>query len=160
MAVELVPAYGRTEELKELFAEYSDLLLAREPDFRPCLAQQNFNRELECPEEKYVGEDQRLYLALAEGRCAGCIGLKRLDEGRCEMKRLYVRPQFQGRGIARLLASQVISDAKALGYRAMLLDTLPCLWEAVKLYYQLGFYEIPPYNDNPVKDTLFLQLDL
>ena len=80
--------------------------------------------------------------------------------GRCEMKRLYVQPQYRGRGLARQLIRRITEDARQIGYRCMLLDTLPVLEDAVRLYRQLGFYEIPCYNDSPVESTLFFQLDL
>ena len=76
------------------------------------------------------------------------------------MKRLYVRPEYRGRGIARRLIRKLTDDARQLGYHHLLLDTLPALEEAVRLYRRLGFYEIPCYNDSPVDSTLFFQLDL
>ena len=88
------------------------------------------------------------------------IALRRLDGERCEMKRLYVQPQYRGRGLARQLIRRITEDARQIGYRCMLLDTLPVLEDAVRLYRQLGFYEIPCYNDSPVESTLFFQLDL
>lgn len=94
------------------------------------------------------------------GWTVGCIALRRLDGERCEMKRLYVQPQYRGRGLARQLIRRIIEDARQIGYRCMLLDTLPVLEDAVRLYRQLGFYEIPCYNDSPVESTLFFQLDL
>ena len=97
---------------------------------------------------------------MADGTAAGCIALRRLDGARCEMKRLYVRPEHRGRGIARRLIRQITDDARQLGYRHLLLDTLPALEEAVRLYRRLDFSEIPCYNDSPVESTLFFQLDL
>ena len=90
----------------------------------------------------------------------GWTGGRRLDGERCEMKRLYVQPQYRGRGLARQLIRRITEDARQIGYRCMLLDTLPVLEDAVRLYRQLGFYEIPCYNDSPVESTLFFQLDL
>ena len=90
----------------------------------------------------------------------GCIALRKLDEERCEMKRLYVRPAFRGRHIARRLVDQIIANARMIGYRRMLLDTLPCLEDAVRMYRKLGFRDIPCYNDSPMDITLFMGLDL
>ena len=100
------------------------------------------------------------YLALVDGTPAGCIALRKLDEERCELKRLYVRPAFRGRGLARLLTEQILRDARAIGYRKILLDTLPFLESAIRLYRSLGFTDAPRYNDSPLDTTLFLQRDL
>ena len=100
------------------------------------------------------------YRAAALAHINRFIALRRLDGERCEMKRLYVQPQYRGRGLARQLIRRITEDARQIGYRCMLLDTLPVLEDAVRLYRQLGFYEIPCYNDSPVESTLFFQLDL
>ena len=76
------------------------------------------------------------------------------------MKRLYVRPEFRGHRIGSLLIQRLIDDAREIGYRQMLLDTLPFLQSAIRLYRQFGFYDIPCYNDSPLEQTLFLRLDL
>ena len=76
------------------------------------------------------------------------------------MKRLYVRPEYRGRGIARQLIQKIADDARQMGFRHLLLDTLPALEDAVRLYRRLSFYEIPCYNDSPMESTLFFQLDL
>ena len=102
----------------------------------------------------------RLYLALGEGEAAGCIALRKLDDQRCEMKRLNVRPAFRGHRIGDALVDRIIQDARAIGYRYMLLDTLPFLESAIHMYQKRGFYEIPCYNDSPVETTLFMQYDL
>ncbi|MEI3347399.1 MAG: GNAT family N-acetyltransferase [Dysosmobacter sp.] len=93
-------------------------------------------------------------------RMAGCIGLRRLDERRCEMKRLYVRPAFRGHGIAHTLVETILADARALGYRQMFLDTLPFLDTAIAMYRRFGFIDIPRYNDSPLDNTVYLRLDL
>ena len=90
----------------------------------------------------------------------GCIALRRLDGTTCELKRLYVRPAFRGRGIAGAMMQRILDDARAIGYTAMLLDTLPFLTSAIRMYRALGFYDIPPYNDSPLDTTIFLRLDL
>jgi len=160
VAVELASGFSRPEEVRQLFREYTDLVMAEEPDFREYLAMQDFDHECQHLAEKYGPPGGRLYLAWEEGRAAGCVGLKALDSERCEMKRLYVRPAFRGRRIGTLLARQVIRDAEEAGYRAMLLDTFPSLREALALYQKLGFYEIPRYSDSPIAGTVYLQLDL
>lgn len=137
------------------------MLVACDPSFRRYLDLQHYSEELQNPAAKYGPPDGRLYLArLPDGTAAGCIALRRLDAGRCEMKRLYVRPEYRGRGIARQLIQKIADDARQMGFRHLLLDTLPALEDAVRLDRRLGFYEIPCYNDSPMESTLFFQLDL
>ena len=140
--VVIEPAYNALSDVRALFEAYTAMLVTHDPAFQIYLDIQHYADELRAPAAKYAPPDGRLYLARVDGRAAGCIALRRLDGERCEMKRLYVQPQYRGRGLARQL------------------DTLPVLEDAVRLYRQLGFYEIPCYNDSPVESTLFFQLDL
>ena len=160
MSFDIVPGYDRPEEVRALFTEYTRMLVEGSPDFAQYLVIQNYDEEIAHLEKKYGRPAGRLYLALAEGQGVGCIALRRLDDERCEMKRLYVRPAYRGSGLGGELVRRVIDDARAIGYRHMLLDTLPSLQSAVRMYRALGFYDIPCYNDSPVDDTIFLQLDL
>ena len=136
--VVIEPAYNALSDVRALFEAYTAMLVTHDPAFQIYLDIQHY----------------------ADGRAAGCTALRRLDGERCEMKRLYVQPQYRGRGLARQLIRRITEDARQIGYRCMLLDTLPVLEDAVRLYRQLGFYEIPCYNDSPVESTLFFQLDL
>lgn len=160
MAVTLIPACGHIREIGELFREYTDMLIAGDSSFQQYLALQHYDQELACPEDKYGPPFGRLYLAYCDGMPAGCIGLKKIDEQNCEMKRLYVRPAFRGRQIGTLLVRRVIEDAKTIGYSAMLLDTLPFLESAVCLYRACGFYEIESYNNSPMAESIYMKLDL
>ena len=102
----------------------------------------------------------RLYLAYCEEEPAGCIGLRKIDEKTCEMKRLYVRPRFRGRRLAEKLVQKIIADAEDIGYSCMLLDTLPFLKTAIHLYKKYGFYETECYNNSPMRTSIFMRFDL
>lgn len=160
MKLELIPAYDHPAEILSLFAEYTHILLSHALSFQIYLDIQHYEDEIRDLETKYGRPDGRLYLALWEGEAAGCIALRKLDEQRCEMKRLYVRPAFRGHKIGDALVDRVIQDAKAIGYRHMLLDTLPFLESAIHMYQKRGFYETPSYNDSPMETTIFMQYDL
>jgi len=160
MPIEIKPAYRDIEAVKELFGEYTNMLIETDARFNEYLDFQGYESELENLDKKYGPPGGRLYIALFDGKAAGCIALRPLDEERCEMKRLYVRPEFRGNGIAKAMIEMLIHDAIHIGYRSMLLDTLPALKDALKTYAKFGFYEIPSYNDSPVNGAIFLRLDL
>ena len=121
---------------------------------------QGFAEELADLPGAYGAADGRLFYAEVDGRPAGCVGVRRLSDGMCEMKRLYVEPEARGTGVGRQLAMAAIQAAKALGYRRVMLDTLPAMRIAVKLYRELGFTEAPSYYQTPVEGTVFMTLDL
>lgn len=141
-------------EARKLFLEYSDWLGLD-------LCFQNFEKELAELPGAYAPPDGRLILAMHEDEIAGCVCLRKIGEGACEMKRLYVRPEFRGKGVGRALALKIIEEARAIGYDSMRLDTLPSqMSEAIKMYRSLGFREIAPYYHNPVEGALFMELML
>lgn len=160
MNTEIVLAYEKPQEAAALFTEYTNLLVESDPAFKEYLSIQNYDEELEHLEEKYGFPYGRLYLAYDNGKLAGCIGLKRIDEYNCEMKRLYVRPEFRGQQIGDRLIQKIIDEARQIGYQSMLLDTLPFLQSAVHLYKKYGFYEIESYNDSPLAASIFMKLNL
>ena len=158
--LELVDGCDAPDEVGALFAEYTRMLIEGDSKFQAYLDIQNYDEELLHLPTKYGRPAGRLYLAYLDGVLAGCIGLRRIDEENCEMKRLYVRPAFRGKGIAGKLVAQIISEAREIGYRRMLLDTLPFLQSALKLYRKVGFYEIGCYNDSPMETSIYMALDL
>lgn len=121
---------------------------------------QGFEQELAGLPGSYAPPQGRLLLAWEGGQTAGCIALRPLEPGSCEMKRLYVRPAFRGHGIGRVLVDRIIQAARQAGYRLMRLDTLPSMTAALALYRRLGFREIAPYYENPVEGAVFLELQL
>ena len=111
-------------------------------------------------EIKYGHPYGRLYVAYYGEKLAGCVGLRKIDDKNCEMKRMYVRPEFRGKHIGDAMAKLVIADAKEIGYSHMLLDTFPFLKAAIQMYRGYGFYEIACYNDCPMTDVVYMKLDL
>jgi len=124
------------------------------------LSFQNFEEELKRLPGEYAPPGGVLFLAWAEARPAGCVAVRRIDDRDCEMKRLYVRDAFRGLSAGERLAREAIEWARAASYRRMLLDTLPSMRSAHRLYERLGFVEIPAYRFNPVEGTRFMALEL
>ena len=139
---------------RELFLEYAQSL-----GFSLCF--QNFDQELAGLPGDYAPPEGRLLLAEYEGRLAGCVALHKLSDTICEMKRLYLRPQFRGKGLGRALADRIIAEARQIGYRHMRLDTVePMMKDAVAMYRKIGFKEIPSYRPNPIAGALYMELQL
>jgi len=141
------------EDVKRLFREYEESL-----GFD--LSFQNFEEELATLPGEYAPPYGCLLLAEHEGKIVGCVGLRKIEKGICEMKRLYVVPQFRRKGIGRRLAAVVIEEARKIGYRSMRLDTIETMKEAISLYKSLGFKEIEPYRYNPIKGARYMELIL
>ena len=141
------------EEVKKLFMEYTQSL---EID----LAFQDFETEFRDLPGKYKAPDGILLLAFVDGKAAGCIALRKIDEGICEMKRLYVREAFRGFQIGKRLITMIIEQAVRLQYDYMRLDTLPTMTKAQDLYRAFGFYGIGPYVFNPIQGTRFMEIKL
>jgi putative acetyltransferase len=141
-------------QARELFLEYAQSL-----GFSLCF--QNFDKELADLPGDYAPPAGRLLLAEFDGQLAGCVALHKLEPGICEMKRLYLRPLFRGKGLGRAIADRIISEARQIGYQRMRLDTVePVMKDAVGMYRRLGFKEIAPYCNNPMPGTLYMELQL
>ena len=145
---------AQIEQVRELFLEYAKSL-----GFSLCF--QGFDKELADLPGGYAPPDGRLLLAELEGRLAGCVALHKLETQVCEMKRLYLRPEFRAKGLGRALCDRILSEARNIGYRHLRLDTVePIMKDAVALYRRLGFREIAPYRQNPIAGALYMELDL
>ena len=123
MIMELATEEPLLSQVREIFREYQASLGVD-------LCFQNFEEELATLPGKYAPPQGRLYLAYVDGQLAGCIALRRFEENHCEMKRLYLRPQFRGQNMGKKLAEKVIGDARQIGYSQMCLDTLPQIGRA------------------------------
>lgn len=144
-------AAQQLDSVRDLFREYQDFLGVS-------LCFQSFEGELAALPGKYsASRDGCLYLAEKEGSDVGCVAFYRVDDSTCELKRLFVRPQFHQHGIGRSLLQRAISDAEKIGYRWMILDSLARLKPACELYRSLGFSLIDPYNENPHDDVLYFR---
>jgi ribosomal protein S18 acetylase RimI-like enzyme len=150
-------------QARELFLEYAESL-----GFSLCF--QNFDKELAELPGDYAPPAGSLLLAEYEGQLAGCVAFHNLirattndhrltTDNICEMKRLYLRPQFRSKGLGRALADRIIAEARQIGYKRMRLDTVePVMKDAVAMYRQLGFVEIAPYCANPIAGALYMEL--
>jgi putative acetyltransferase len=139
-------------EARELFLEYAQSL-----GFSLCF--QSFDKELANLPGDYAPPEGRLLLAEYESQLAGCVALHPLEAGICEMKRLYLRPPFRGKGLGRVLADRIISEARQIGYQRMRLDTVePVMKDALTMYRKIGFREIAPYRSNPIAGALYMEL--
>ena len=141
------------DEIRRLFLEYVEWIGID-------LSFQNFEAELAGLPGGYAPPQGRLLIALQDDRPAGCVALRPLEPDTCEMKRLYIRPEFRGAGLGRQLVVAIVAEGRSIGYRRMRLDTLPIMASAQKLYESLGFREIEPYRFNPVPGTRYLEADL
>jgi len=151
----IIPATtpAQVELVRSLFREYADAT-------GRCECFQGFAKEVAELPGPYAPPTGQLLIAEVDSQAAGCVALRKLDHGVCEMKRLYLRPQFRRRHLGRQLTEAIIAEARSVRYRAMRLDTLPSMVAARALYQKLGFRPIPRYNDNPSAGVIYLELRL
>ncbi len=149
-----VESAAQVAQARELFLEYAQSLGVN-------LCFQNFEEELAGLPGHYAPPHGRLLLAEYEGQLAGCVALHQWEPGVCEMKRLYLRLSFRGKGLGRVIAETIIAEARNIGYRHMRLDTIePIMKDAVEMYRKLGFREIAPYRPNPIAGAMYMELQL
>jgi len=141
------------EHARELFIEYADYI-GFDLEF------QNFDNEVKMLPKDYAPPKGCILLAFFKKDLAGCVALRPYKDKICEMKRLYVRQTYRGKGIGKALSKKIIEKAKIISFTHMRLDTLPYMKEAITIYLSLGFKEIKPYRYNPIEDAKFFELDL
>jgi len=151
--VEVARAGTLADTVRDLFLEYGETL-----GFNTCFA--GLDQELTVLPGDYAPPRGCLLLAQESGAAAGCVGVRPLDAERCEMKRLFVRPQYRGLGLGRRLSESAMARARAAGYRRIYLDSLPTMLEARALYAALGFTACAPYYDNSLLGSVCFELDL
>jgi len=151
--VQITGAYSgdALEDIRMLFAEYAASLPFE-------LSFQGFHKELASLPGEYTPPSGRLLLATDAGNGAGCAALRKMSADSCELKRMYVRPDFRGKGIGRLLAEHIVSEARSIGYGSIRLDTIASMKEAISLYRSLGFVAIAPYRFNPIEGAQYMEL--
>ena len=158
--IRIIPAQENINEFIMLVREYTDMIRKEGASVAETLSSQHLDEELKNAEKKYGYPGGRMYLLLVDRNTAGCVALTGNDDTYCEIKRLYVKPEYRGRGLSKLLCIKVIEDAKVIGYKYMRLDTFPFMKSALHLYENLGFKYIEKNNDNPAENAFFMQLTL
>ncbi len=154
MNLKQVESDDEVQQVRRLFEEYAGWL-----GFNLCF--QNFDKELAQLPGDYAPPNGRLLLAVENDQVAGCVALRKIGEGIGEMKRLYVRPEFRGKGLGRTLTETIIEAARDLSYQRLRLDTLPGrMDQAIAMYRSLGFIDIERYYNNPYEDAAFMELIL
>lgn len=153
MEIDIKAAYNDLENIKLLFNEYTTMLGVN-------LAFQGYDEEIKNLLGKYALPYGRLYIAYYDNKAAGCIALRKFENDGCEMKRLFVRPEYRHLKIGKKLVDKIIEDARELKYKYVVLDTLSNLHEAVSLYRKSGFQEVEAYYENPLDNVLYFKLEL
>lgn len=146
--------YKYIDKVKRLIELYMSEL-DRDLDF------QNIDDEFKYFQQKYAEPKGKLLVALnKENHVIGCVAFHSFDKEKCEMKRLFVLPEYRSKKVGQLLVQHIIEDAQKAGYKEMILDTIQPLKSAIGLYRKFGFQETKPYYDNPMHDVIYMKLKL
>ena len=152
--MEIVDGKPYLDQAKNLIVEYTERL-GRD------LAFQNIDDELKDLSRKYAGQEGALLVAIdGKGNVGGMVAYHRHSDDRCEMKRLYVKPEFRGEKLGERLIREILKRARQAGYKEMVLDTITPLQSAIHLYKKFGFAECAPYYDNPMDDVIYMKKSL
>jgi ribosomal protein S18 acetylase RimI-like enzyme len=144
-------------ETKEEIIKAKELIIEYIKWLNQDLSLQNIDDELMNFPQKYKEPDGAFIIAKDNDNIVGCVGIKKLDESVCEMKRLFVNDKYKGKGIGKKLVKIIIKEAKSKNYKKMRLDTLRTMKNALKIYYKNNFYEIEPYYNNPNNDVVYIE---
>jgi ribosomal protein S18 acetylase RimI-like enzyme len=153
MNTAIEPAYNELDTVRILFKEYSQI-----PGAEQCFV--SFEKELRTLPGEYGSPKGRLYLAYYDNKAAGCIAVRPVNSDTCEIKRLYVRPEFRGHEIGRLLLEKSMSDSKRMGYGKICLETLPTMRAAISIYESPGFKQIKSYLPGTKISSIYLGLNI
>jgi ribosomal protein S18 acetylase RimI-like enzyme len=159
MKIEIItPTTEKDLEIARQLGYQYAATISEDPFLEKYFKSQNYFAEIDKMPKGYEPPDGAYFLAFVEDTPAGIVALKRLENSICEMKRLFVAPEFRGTGLGRILAERIVSEGKKLGYTKMRLDnSRSVMAKAVALYKSMGFYEIEPYNQNFVPDAYFME---
>ena len=152
--MKIVDGKDYLDDIKQLIIEYQNAL-DRDLSF------QSFDDELSNLKGKYTEPNGRILVALCDdGKAVGCVAFHKHSNKRCEMKRLYVKPEYRKLHLVGQLVEKIIETAQGDCYSEMVLDTVKPLQSAIHLYKKYGFYEISPYYNNPMDDVVYMKKDL
>jgi ribosomal protein S18 acetylase RimI-like enzyme len=167
IAIEQAASEEHMQQARELFIEYFNflhvLLDSAVSDLNTIHSLQGYEAELAGLFDQYVPPEGRLLLAYDNAEIAGCVVLCKISEGVCEVKRLWIKPPYRGKKISRALVETLVEEARKIGYRAIILSTVPAMKEAISLYSSLGFEFTENFYTNPeeaIADQMFMKMDL
>jgi putative acetyltransferase len=152
MEIVHVESPQQLEQIRALFSEYFQWI---DQELKIDMGYQKLQQELQALPGYYAPPSGRLLLLQDQLQAVGCIALRPLEDGACELKRMYVRPAYRGQGLGRALGERIISEARRAGYRLMRLDTASVLVNAITLYSSLGFCTVDPYYEVPPEVLLW-----
>ena len=146
---------------KEEFEIAKQLFEAYAKELKLDLSFQNFSQELKEIDLQYTKPQGGLFIAYDKNeKPVGCFGVREINDSICELKRMFIKMEYRGRGLGRAMMRKAIENAMYLGYQKMRLDTLASMKEAIGLYMSFGFYEIPAYRYNPIEGARYFEIDL
>jgi ribosomal protein S18 acetylase RimI-like enzyme len=144
-------------ETEEEIAEAGKLIVEYTQRLNYDLCFQHIDEELACFPEKYKEPEGAFFIAKADNRVVGCVGMRQIEERTCDMKRLFITDKYKGLGVGKILVERILEEAKLKNYKRMRLDTLDTMEAALNIYYKNGFYRIEPYYTNPNEGIVYLE---
>lgn len=159
--IKIVEAYNNKSEIKELLKEYTVEIIGKNESVKRVLQAQDFDYEINNLEKKYYTPNGKIFLIYYDGELAGCMAFTKIGEEACEMKRLFLRPDFRDKKLGYYMINHLIKQAKESHYKYMYLDSISGVMDrAIALYERIGFEYTDKYNESPIKETIYMRLDL